>query len=91
MDKEAIEKTLKEDLGVKKELIALKPLKEIPKDIPQYEGVATPGLCSQIGEVIKEKQVFYTTRKTTSAMRDLLQPGCARSHERNTVRRLKAL
>ena len=44
MDKYAIEQALKEYLGVAKELIALKPLKEIPSTIPQYDGVATPGL-----------------------------------------------
>ena len=62
MNKQEIEKTLKEDLGIKKELVALKPLKEIPPDIPHYEGVATPGLCTQVGEVLKEKTVFYTTQ-----------------------------
>ena len=60
MNKKTIEKTLKEDLGIKKELIALKPLKEIPSDIPHYKGVATPGLCTQVGEALKDKNVFYT-------------------------------
>ena len=82
MDKSAIEKVLKEDLGVKKELIALKPLKEIPKDISPYEGVATPGLCSQIGEVMKEKQVFYTTRENHQCYEGLIATGvCEVSRE----------
>ncbi len=82
MDKNAIEKALKEELGVKKELIALKPLKEIPKDIPPYEGVATPGLCSQVGEVIKEKQVFYTTRENHQCYEGLIATGvCEVSRE----------
>jgi uncharacterized protein (DUF169 family) len=82
VDKSAIEKALKEDLGVKKELIALKPLKEIPKDIPQYEGVATPGLCSQVGEAIKENQVFYTTRENHQCYEGLIATGvCEVSRE----------
>ena len=52
MDKQGVEQALKEDLGVKKELVALKPLNEIPSNIPHYEGVATPGLCAQVGEVL---------------------------------------
>ena len=75
MNKQEIERTLKEDLGIKKELVALKPLKEIPSDIPHYEGVATPGLCTQVGEVIKEKTVFYTTRENHGCYEGLIATG----------------
>lgn len=82
MDKKEIEKTLKEDLGIEKELIALKPLKEIPSDISHYEGVATPGLCTQIGEVLKDKKVFYTTRENQGCYEGLIATGvCEVSRE----------
>ena len=91
MDKRAIEKTLKDDLGVKKELVALKPLKVFPKDIPHYEGVATPGLCAQIGEVVREGKVFYTTRENHQCYEGLIATGvCELSREeyRDTVKEL---
>ena len=44
MTKQEIEKMLMENLGLKKEPIALKPLKAIPHDVPHYEGLAMPGL-----------------------------------------------
>lgn len=82
MDKREIEKTVKEDLGLKKELVALKPLKVFPKDIPHYEGVATPGLCAQIGEVLKEGKVFYTTRENHQCYEGLIATGsCEVSRE----------
>jgi uncharacterized protein (DUF169 family) len=82
MDKQAIEQLLKEDLGVKKELIALKPLKEIPPNIPQYEGVATPGLCAQVGEVLKSGATFYTTRENHQCYEGLIATGvCEVSRE----------
>lgn len=70
-----IEKALKEDLGVKKELIALKPLKTIPTDVPHYEGVAAPGLCVQIGETLKSGSVFYTTRENHQCYEGLIATG----------------
>jgi hypothetical protein len=42
MEKEDIIRTLKEDLKVKKEIIAIKVMKDKPFAIPQYEGEATP-------------------------------------------------
>ena len=82
MDKQAIERALKEDLGVRKELVALKPLKTIPRDIPPYEGVATPGLCAQIGEVLKQGSLFYTTRENHQCYEGLIATGvCEVSRE----------
>ena len=82
MDKYAIEQALKEDLGVVKELIALKPLKEIPSTIPQYDGVATPGLCAQVGEVLKNNATFYTTRENHQCFEGLIATGvCEVSRE----------
>lgn len=91
MDKASIEKTLKEDLGIEKDIIALKPLKEFPTNIPQYEGVATPGLCAQIGEVLKDKNVFYTTRENHQCYEGLIATGvCEVSREeyKETVKEL---
>ena len=75
MNKLAIEQVMKEDLGVAKELIALKPLKEIPSTIPQYDGVATPGLCAQVGEVLKNGTTFYTTRENHQCYEGLIATG----------------
>ena len=82
MDKQAVEKALKEDLGVKKELVALKPLRSIPENISQYEGVATPGLCAQVGEVLTQGSLFYTTRENHQCYEGLIATGvCEVSRE----------
>jgi uncharacterized protein (DUF169 family) len=75
MNKQEIELTLKEDLGVKKEIVALKPLREFPPDVPHYEGLATPGLCVQIGEVVREGRTFYTTRENHQCFEGLIATG----------------
>lgn len=82
MDRQALERALKEDLGVRKDLIALKPLKKIPLDIAPYHGVATPGLCAQIGEVLKSGSLFYTTRENHQCYEGLIATGvCEVSRE----------
>ncbi len=82
MGKQEIEKSLKEDLGIKKELVALKPLKNIPSDIPHYEGIAYPGLCAQVGEVLKNGTTFYTTRDNHQCYEGLIATGvCEVSRE----------
>ncbi len=75
MDKAEIEKLLKTVLGVKKDVIALKALKAIPSDIPHYEGVAAPGLCTQIGEVLQEGKTFYVTRENNVCYEGLIATG----------------
>jgi len=75
MNKAEVEETLKQDLGVQKDIVALKPLQELPRDIPEYEGVAAPGLCVQIGEVLKEKRIFYTTRQNHQCYEGLIATG----------------
>ena len=75
MTKHEIEKTLKEDLGIQKDIIALKALKEIPGDIPHYEGTAIPGLCAQIGEVLQDGSMFYTTRENHQCYEGLIATG----------------
>jgi uncharacterized protein (DUF169 family) len=61
MTNEQVEKTLKETLGVTKEIVAFKMWKEKPDHIPEYEGAASPGICTQICEVLKQGKHFYTT------------------------------
>jgi uncharacterized protein (DUF169 family) len=82
MTRHEIEQTLKEDLGIKKEVVALKPLKEFPQNVPRYEGLATPGLCVQIGEVVREGSMFYTTRENHQCFEGLIATGvCELSRE----------
>ena len=82
MDKQVIEQALKEDLGVVKELVALKPLRALPTTIAPYKGVATPGLCAQVGEVLKNGTAFYTTREHHQCYEGLIATGvCAVSRE----------
>ena len=75
MTKLEIEKLLTESLGLKKPPIALKPLKTIPKDIPAYEGVATPGFCVQINEILQNGSVFYSTRENHGCYEALIATG----------------
>jgi len=75
MTKQEIEKALKEDMGIQKDIVALKALKEIPGDIPRYEGVAIPGLCAQIGQVLQDGSMFYTTRENHQCYEGLIATG----------------
>ncbi len=75
MNKQQIEKTLKDDLGIEKEIIALKPLKDIPADIPRYEGMAAPGLCTMIGEVLNDKSISYSVREHHQCYEGLIATG----------------
>lgn len=75
MTKEEIEKTLREDLGISREIIALKPLKHIPDDIPQYEGMAIPGLCTIIGEILEEGKITYSIRENHQCYEGLIATG----------------
>ena len=75
MTRQEIHRLFMQDLGLKKEPVALKPLKEIPSDIPAYEGVATPGLCAQINEILTEGSVFYSTKKNHVCFEGLIATG----------------
>lgn len=63
MTKSELIRTLKDDLELKKEPVALKTVKEIPAEIPQYEGQALPGMCALLGEILREGKVWYVTKK----------------------------
>ncbi len=82
MKKEEIESLLKQELKIQKDIIALKPLKEIPKNIPPYDGCATPGLCTQIGEILNDGSVFYIKREHNGCYEGLIATGvCAVDRE----------
>jgi uncharacterized protein (DUF169 family) len=51
---------MKDMLGMKKEPVAIKVWKEEPRSVRKYEERAFPGMCTQIGEVLKTGETFYT-------------------------------
>ena len=75
MTKDELIRSLKEDLGIKKEIIALKVVNEPSADIPQYEGQAIPGMCALLGELLREKQAWYITRENLGCFMSLLGTG----------------
>jgi len=70
-----VERILKNTLGVKKEIVALKPLAEFPDNITRYQGTAAPGLCTQINEVMDAGDVFYVTRENHTCFEGLIATG----------------
>ena len=82
MQKEEIESLLKQELKIQKDIIALKPLKEVPKNIPSYDGCAVPGLCTQMGEVLNDRSVFYIKREHNECYEGLIATGvCSANRE----------
>jgi uncharacterized protein (DUF169 family) len=63
MTKEDLVSTLKVDLKVEKEVLAIKTMKEVPSDIPHYQGQAMPGMCGLVGEILKEGFVCYVAHE----------------------------
>ncbi len=61
MDISAIKTVLRDTLGIKKEVIALKLAKDIPGHINAYGELNH--ICFMMGEVLEEKKMFYTTLK----------------------------
>jgi len=61
MDGAAIKSLLKDKLGIKKGMVALKRLKEEPSTLEEYEGKNT--ICFMMQEALEENKVFYTTTK----------------------------
>ena len=61
MDTKAINSTIRDTLGIKKEVIALKLAKEKPVNIREYGEMNN--ICYMIGEALEEKKTFYTTLK----------------------------
>lgn len=56
-----IRNTLITVLGLGREPVGIKAWKEIPGNIPCYQGTAFPGMCTQIAEVLASGTTFYTT------------------------------
>jgi uncharacterized protein (DUF169 family) len=51
---------IKTVLHIKKELVALKVWKEVPRGLRKYPDNAFPGMCAQIGEALAGAAPFYT-------------------------------
>jgi len=83
MTKDDLIKTLKDDLEIQKEIVALKAVKEPPPDIPPYEGQAIPGMCSLLGEIIQEGKVWYVTKKNVGCFMSLSGTGTCESLPRD--------
>ena len=64
MTNKEIEEKIKSHIpNMKKPFVGIKVWKEEPKNVPKYDGTAFPGLCTQIGEVLRTgRGSFYTTR-----------------------------
>ncbi len=61
MDVTAIKSFLKEKIGIKKDTVALKRVREAPSEMEEYEGKST--ICFMMQEALEEDKVFYTTTK----------------------------
>ena len=82
MTRYEIEQILTQSLRLTKPILALKPLPEIPTGIPHYEGTTYPGLCTQLGEILKENKTFYITRDNNVCYEGLIATGvCELSRE----------
>ena len=75
MTREELIHTLKDDLKVRKEIIGVKVMKEAPRNIPQYEGQAIPGMCALLGEILKEGFVRYITKENLGCFESLTGTG----------------
>ncbi len=56
-----IRDTLMSALGLHREPVGIRAWKEIPGDVPRYQGSAFPGMCTQISEVLASGRTFYVT------------------------------
>lgn len=63
MANEQILEIMKSTLQIKKEIVAIKVWKDEPAGIPKYEERAFPGMCTQIGDVLRTGKTFYTDRE----------------------------
>ncbi len=59
MDEATVISILKNQLGIKKQIIALKLAKEIPANIEKYQD--KNNICYMMGEMLEEPKTFYTT------------------------------
>ena len=75
MKKEELIRTLKDDLQVKKEIVALKAVKEPPAEVSPYEGQAMPGMCALLGEILQEGKAWYVTKRNVGCFMSLAGTG----------------
>jgi len=75
MEREDIISTLKHDLGVQKEIIALQVLQQPPSEIPHYRGEASPGMCALVGEILQQHTLWYVTRENLGCFEALTGTG----------------
>lgn len=75
MTRDELIRTIKEDLRVKKEIVALKAVQQAPADIPQYEGQAVPGMCALLGEILQEGKAWYVTKDNLGCFMSLMATG----------------
>jgi uncharacterized protein (DUF169 family) len=61
MDATTIKTRLHDELGIKKEIVALKQVKEEPSGLEGYQD--KNHICYMMGEVLEEGKTFYTTLK----------------------------
>ena len=83
MTKEELIQTLKDDLKIKKEIIAVKVMKQAPSDIPQYDGQASPGMCAFVGEILKDGSVWYATKENLGCFEALTGTGTCENMPRD--------
>jgi uncharacterized protein (DUF169 family) len=83
MTKDELIQTLKEDLKVKKDIIAVKAMKQAPSDIPHYEGQASPGMCALVGEILKDGSVWYATKENLGCPMALTATGTCENEPRD--------
>ena len=83
MTKDEVIQTLKGDLKVKKEIIAVKAVKHPPTDIPHYDGQASPGMCALVGEILKDGSVWYATKENLGCPMALTATGTCETEPRD--------
>ena len=83
MTKNTLLATLKEDLKVKKEIIAVKVMKQVPSKIPHYEGQASPGMCTLVGEILKGGSAYYITKENLGCPMALTATGTCENEPRD--------
>jgi len=77
MTNEQILKILRTTVQIKKEPVAIKVWKTEPQGIAKYEERAFPGMCTQIGEVLKTGRTFYTDREQCFCTGGVIATGAA--------------
>ena len=62
MNNSKIIDTIKNTINIKKQPVGIKVWKDKPQSVRKYGEKAFPGMCTQIGEVLKTGETFYTVQ-----------------------------